>query len=156
MLLRLTLNSLVFLGFLSIPFYCDAQNLDTTNIITTVDFRGISLDEAILATAKITENNYVVIFIKGGDNVFHKEIEGHLKALIHNGYQRLGLVLADLESNEQHAVIAVFSDGTLYAVVKQAKADLETGWNIYNLVRDAYQEHILPKMNKINRAGKSN
>lgn len=146
---------ILFLTLLFLP-PCEAQNLDTSGIVTTVDFRGNSLDEAILTAAKITNNSYIVVLIKGGNESFNQEIKGHLKALINDDYKRIGLVLADLEINETNPVIGIFSDGTLYAVVKDAKADLETGWKIYNLVRDAYQEHIWPKLGKTNQDGKSN
>ena len=81
-----------------------------------------------------------------GDDELWNEVHGHLKALIKAGYTRIGLMRSDLDAGELAPVLVVFSDGTIYATIKGAKANTHHGWSIYNLARDAYKEHVLPKI----------
>lgn len=125
-----------------------AQTVDTTGIIKTVDYRGHKPLSASIASIKASRNDLVVVLIRGGDQELIDNTKGQLKALVHNGYNRIGVILSDLNPDEQEPVLAVVSDGTIYASIKRSKADTITMWKIYNLVRDAYQDNIWPKMGK--------
>jgi hypothetical protein len=127
----------------------NAQSQDKVAEVTTVDFRGRSLDEAIMACVKITNNDYVAVLIKGQDQKLINHVTGEMKALIHRGYNRVGIVLGDSEPDEKGSVVGVFASGTIYAVIKEADEDLLLDWKIYNLVRDAYEEFVLPKTGKV-------
>lgn len=143
----LQLTTLIVLIALSFQTIFAQASSDTAMVkIPTIDMRG---QDPLMASAKsIVESrkDVVVVLIRGGSNELIKETKNQLKALVHRGYNRLGIILCDINPGEAGAVVGVVSNGTSYAAVKDAKPTTLILWQIYSLVRDAYQEHILPKI----------
>lgn len=126
----------------------NAQTQDKVNEIRTIDMRGQSPVKASVVALKASRNDVIVVLINGGDKELIDKTKSKLKALSHQGYNRIGVVLGNLQEGSKGSILAVVSDGTLYAAINEAKSDTTTMWKIYNLVRDAYQDNILSKTNK--------
>ncbi len=137
---------LLFTILLALPHNSFAQSLDEITI-RTVDMRGDNPVLASVAAIKNSRNHVVVVLIRGGNEELIDKTKGQLKAIVHRGFDRLGVILCDLKPGEIGPVIGIVSDGTAYAVIKRARPDTVTMWEVYNLVRDAYQDNILPKLN---------
>lgn len=116
--------------------------------IQTVDMRGEKPTRASIAAIKNSRKGVVVVLLRGANQELIDLTTGQLRALTHNGYNRVGLVLSDLKPKETLSVVGIVSDGTAYAAIKDAKPDKVIGWKIYNLVKDAYEQDIWPKMGK--------
>lgn len=140
------ISGIVLFLFFNTGRYCNAQIADSSDIIRIIDLRGQNPLSATTAAIIASRNDVVVVLIRGGDQDLIDKTTGQLKALVHNGYNRIGVMLCDLKPGEKMPVIGIISEGTIYAVVKNAKPDIATSWKVYNLVRDAYQDNILPKM----------
>lgn len=115
-------------------------------MIQKADFRGQRPQAALMAAVSASRQDVVVVIVEGGDAELIFETESNLKGLIRNGYTRLGLILCDPLPDSTTPVVAIISSGLAYAVVQDAKADAKTSSDVYKLVRDAYQEDILPKL----------
>ena len=111
------------------------------------DFRGQRPQGAVVAAVSASQQDVVVVVVEGGNDSLIAETEGNLKGLARNGYSRIGLILCDSLPGNLTPVIAIFSGGFAYAVIHDAKADAKTSSDVYKLVRDAYQEDIMPKQN---------
>ncbi|MBI1227786.1 MAG: hypothetical protein GC192_21305 [Bacteroidetes bacterium] len=110
------------------------------------DFRGQRPQGAIMAAVSASRQDVVIVFLQGCSDEMIAETEGNLKGLIRNGYTRLGLILSDSFPDEPMPIVAIFSIGLVYAEIHDAKVDAQTSSDVYKLVRDAYQEDILPKL----------
>lgn len=138
---------LLFTGVIFV-FSLKAQDEGTPVEIPTLDMRGRPPIDASYAAIKSSEKNIVVLLIRGGSQELIDNVTGKMKALYHRGYTRIGIILCDLDPDEVGPVLGVVVDNMPYAVIKKAKPDTITCWKIYNLVRDAYEEFILPKANQ--------
>lgn len=98
----------------------------------------------ILAAISSTREGTVTVLIRGGDQALFEQIESTLNALVRSGYTRIGLIYGDLKEGEKAPVVGIMADGTIYATIKDAKANTEIKWKAYNLVKDAYEEFVLP------------
>ena len=124
----------------------NAQTPDASIEVKKADFRGQDSGNAIIAGLSASEEDVIVVLIRGGSDKLINKIEDNMKTIIRNGYVRIGLILSDLFPDEKDASVAVFSDGSTYAVINKAEEDTYNDWALYNLVRDAYEENIKPKL----------
>ena len=65
------------------------------------------------------------------------------------------MVISDNPPDKKSPAISVFSNGQVYAVVEDAQQDAKTGWAIFNLVRDAYEEDVFSKTDKVISKGQN-
>jgi hypothetical protein len=137
------LGFILSLAFLH-PVY--GQTVDSTDVVRTIDLTGKHPRSAMLSAVSASREDVIVVLIRGGDQDLVDKTKGQLKALVYNGYERIGLVISDKMQFELAPAVYIFSDGTIYAKIYNAKTESLLGWKIYNLVRDAYQDNILPKM----------
>lgn len=138
--------SCVLFGILLCLSICHAQSLDAPDVVKTIDLRGQDPWSAMHKSVKDSNEDVIVILIQGDDEILIKEIEGTLKALIHAKYNRIGLVLSDRISPESNDAIYIFAKGTLYAKIEEPASNTRTEWKVYNLVKEAYEDHIFSKM----------
>lgn len=121
---------------------------DGTPVVQKYDLRQEPAAPAVVAGLSASRNGVVVVLVRGGDQQLINEVESNMKALILNGFERIGLILGSSFSNESKPVISIFSQGQVYAVIEDAKADTDTKLALFKLVRDAYKEHITPLLSK--------
>ncbi|MEZ4993536.1 MAG: hypothetical protein R2824_24145 [Saprospiraceae bacterium] len=72
---------------------------------------------------KASRNDVVIALIRGGSDELIDKAEAQLRALVLNGFDRLGIILCDLNSEDKGPVIGIFSNGAAYTASKDAKAD---------------------------------
>ena len=137
---------LLVMAMAALPQKSPAQESNTEAEIRTIDMRGQNPVSASVVAIKNSRNHVVVVLIRGGSQELIDETKGQLKALVHRGYDRLGVVLCDLKPGEIGPVLGIVSDGTAYAAIKGAEPDSKTMWQLYSLVRDAYQNNVLPHL----------
>lgn len=130
-----------------------AQVTDTTIQVKVADFRGKGTSPAIFAALGASEEGVVVVLINGGGDMLVEKAKGNMEALVRAGYGRIGMILADQLPDEKGPRIGIFSGGHVYADIEAPKADAYNDWAIYNLVRDAYEEDVKPKLDKPNGSG---
>ena len=114
--------------------------------VQVADFRGERPQSAVVAALAASRQDVVVVLVHGGSPEFIAEVEGNIKALVRNGYDRTAMILSGLPPGEKSPSIAIFSGGQTYAVIKDANVGAQTGADFYKLVRDAYEEDIMPKI----------
>ncbi len=146
---RVTFN-ILFLCFIA---FCpagklSAQVIDSSTLVRKIDFRGKRPQSAVVAALSASREKVVVVLVRGGSDKLISGAEGQMKALIHGGYNRIGMVISDNPPDEMNPAISVFSSGQVYAVVEDVKDDARTGWALFNLVKDAYEEDIISKSGK--------
>jgi len=140
--------AVIFVTFILLMpvLYGQTSVLDSSIQLQKADFRGQRPQAALMAAVSASRQDVVVIVVEGGDEALIAETEENLKGLIRNGYTRLGLILCDNLPGDTSPVVVIATDGLDYAIVKDAKPDAQTSADVYKLVRDAYQEYILPKL----------
>lgn len=126
----------------------DSVTVRRSPIVQKYDLRHETPATAVVAGLSTSRQAVVAVLVRGADQELIDEVEGNMKALILNGYERIGLILGSRFSNESTPVISIFSHGHVYAVIEDAKADSYTKLTMFKLVRDAYQEHIIPLLKK--------
>ena len=114
--------------------------------VKKADFRGQDPGNAIYAALDASEEDVIVVLIRGGSQKLIDKTESNMKALVRSGYGRIGLILADNFPNEKNEVVGIFSGGHVYAVIEDARSSAYDDWAVYNLVKDAYEEDITPKL----------
>ena len=134
---------LPFILLSTLPQNGFTQNSDGINI-RTVDMRGDNPVLASVAAIKNSRNHVVVVLMKGASEELIEKTKDNLKALVHKGYNRIGIILCDFKPGETLPVIGIASDGTIYAAIKGAKSNSKTMKDVYNAVSEAYQKNILP------------
>ncbi|MFM9949456.1 MAG: hypothetical protein ACKV1O_16080 [Saprospiraceae bacterium] len=117
-------------------------------LVQLYDLRHEPAASAVAAGLSASRQSVVVVLVRGGDKTLIDEVEGNMRALMLNKFERIGLILGSNFSNEYDPVISIFSNGQVYAVIEEAKADADTKLSLFKLVRDAYQEHITPLLRK--------
>lgn len=122
--------------------------LESAPVVQKYDLRQEPAASAVAAGLSASRKGVVVVLVRGGDQQLIDEVDGNMKALILNGFERIGLILGSSFSNENNPVISIFSQGQVYAVIEDAKADTGTKLALFKLVRDAYREHIVPLLGK--------
>ena len=111
--------------------------------VQKADFRGQRPQKATVAAVSASKHKTIVVLLRGADQKLLDEVEGNLKAIIRNGYQRIGLILSDNFPNEENPVLSIYADGKVYAVIDSPKADSKTSLSVYKFIIDAYQDSIV-------------
>lgn len=112
------------------------------------DLRHEPAASAVVAGLSASRKAVVAILVRGGDQNLIESVEDNMKAMILNGYERIGLILGNTFSDQNKPAIDVISNGHTYAIIEDAKADAYTKQALFKLVRDAYQEDVLPLIKK--------
>lgn len=121
---------------------------DNAPVVQKYDLRQEPAASAVVAGLSASRNGVVVVLVRGGDQQLINEVENNMKALMLNGFERIGLILGSSFSNESKPVISIFSQGQVYAVIEDAKADTDTKLAVFKLVRDSYTENVIPLLGK--------
>ena len=137
---------LIFIITGLIPWSLYSQKDVSTVEIPTLDMRDRSSTDATYIAIQESGNDVIVVLIRGGSEQLTTQTTGKMKALYHKGFTRIGIVLSDLNPGETSPVLGVIADKAPYAIIKKAKPDDITAWKIFNLVQDAYQEFVCPKV----------
>ena len=135
LLFFIMLSALAHTGF--------AQNSDEINI-RTIDMRGGNPVSASVAAIKNSRNHVVVVLMKGASEELINKTKDNLKALVHRGYDRIGIILCDFMPGETLPVIGIVSDGTVWAAIRGARPDARTMRDLYDSVSEVYQDTVLP------------
>lgn len=112
------------------------------------DFTNKTAKEAISAGLSASKKHVIVVFVCGGDNELLENVRGTMKALLYNGFERIGLLWGNNFPGETKPSIGIYAGGVVYAVIEDAKADAHTEYALYKLVKDAYGEYITPLLEK--------
>lgn len=160
-LLKIPHFVIAMLAVLLMPLDISAQsNISSAEKTVTVqkfDMTGKSPIAAIRASLSASSKDVVVVMICGSDQGLIDETEGTMKALIHGGYERIGLIFCDTcPDDETPPIITIYSKGWLYATIRDQKNDAHTHSDIYKLVRDAYKEDMLPIKTESQSSGGEN
>ena len=97
----------------------------------------------MVAAVSASKQKTIVILLRGADEKLLDEVEGNLKAVILNGYQRIGLILSDNFPDEDDPVLSIYAGGKIYAIVDSPKTDAKTSLSVYQLIIEAYQDSIV-------------
>lgn len=125
-----------------------SQDLDGTTI-GTIDMRGQNPVSASVAAIKNSRNDVVVVLIKGGSEELIDKAKDNLKALVHRGYDRIGIILCDFKPGETLPVIGILADGTVWSAIKGAEPDARTMKDLYDSVSEVYENSVLPNLENI-------
>jgi len=141
---QLSLLPVLVVGLL---FFCSISNAQSPNSkivkVQKADFRGQRPQKATVAAVSASKHKTIVVLLRGADQKLLDEVEGNLKAIIRNGYQRIGLILSDNFPNEENPVLSIYAGGKVYAVLDSPTADSKTSLSVYKLIIDAYQKSIV-------------
>ena len=141
---QLSLLPVLVVGLL---FFCpitNGQSPDSTIVkVQKADFRGQRPQKAMVAAVSASKQKTIVILLRGADEKLLDEVEGNLKAVILNGYQRIGLILSDNFPDEDDPVLSIYAGGKIYAIVDSPKTDAKTSLSVYQLIIEAYQDSIV-------------
>ena len=108
--------------------------------------REFDPNEAIWESVQNTKQNAVVVLIRGGNEALLQAVKSKLQALVHQGINRVGIIRSTTRQESSTPSIGIFADGTIYATIKDVESDTQSMWSLYNLVRDAYEEYVVPKL----------
>lgn len=140
---QISLLPILVVGLLLFCSISKGQSPDSTVVkVQKVDFRGQRPQKATVAAVSASKHKTIVVLLRGADQKLLDEVEGNLKAVIRNGYQRIGLILSDNFPNEEYPTISIYADGKVYAVIDSPKANSKTSLSVYKLIIDAYQDAI--------------
>ena len=89
--------SVFLIIFFFSPTKIFGQTGDSPVTIRTIDMRGQKSIKATYVAIKASEKDVVVVLIRGGNVELIEKTKAQLRALTHNGYNRVGVVLSDLK-----------------------------------------------------------
>ncbi|MCB0633835.1 MAG: hypothetical protein KDD15_29090 [Lewinella sp.] len=139
---------LFIFGCSTFAFSQSKQDIQPENVTVQIaDFRGKGFDTAGKAAFQASEKDVIVVLVCGAGQDVIDETEAALKGLIHDGYKRVAMILADDHPTpEYNPFVGLIAGGDNPSYMTAVYVHARYAVDLYQSVKSAYEEFILVKM----------